>query len=541
MRNLKKIFVFLLVVVLACLSLFSVACNRDSEIDTSKVQIYVSNYNGGFGDEWLQKIKTDFESGYSDYVFEDKKGVQIIINNHKANSAELAAVSASKNEVYFLSGSYYEEAIKGNFLDITDIVTEGGENSLESKLSPELKAFFKSYNGKYYGLPRQEAVYGFVYNVDKFDEEQLYFRKNGCPSEDGYTGSYKYTNLAGERSTGPNGEYGDYDDGLPATYEELFQLFVHMNDKGITPMTWTGWYYLSYLSWLLQAIAYDYEGAENLTNYYNLQGEITTYVESIIEKPNSLFDTLSLSSFNAANEKNKVYGTAGRYYALKVIEKIFSNEMYYDEVNAFKGTVSHTDAQYNFLDDENNIAMLVEGSWWENEAKASFELLDKDMDECRFAMMPLPKVSKEYLGAPTYSTTEISFAFINANANPDKIPLLKEFYKYCYSQERLEEFTVLTNTPISLNYSISDETMGELTHFGKSIWDIHCGTNGAKIVYTISSNQSVLAGMNSYKYTQTFKSSVNNEKTTYPFDLFRSSSVSAFDYFKGIQKYFNEN
>ena len=83
--------------------------------------------------------------------------------------------------------------------------------------------------------------------------------------------------------------------------------------------------------------------------------------------------------------------------------------------------------------------------------------------------------------------------------------------------------------------------MGELTHFGKSIWDIHCGTNGAKIVYTVSSNQSVLAGMNSYKYTQTFKSSVNNEKTTYPFDLFRSSSVSAFDYFKGIQKYFNEN
>ena len=144
MRNLKKILVLLLAVVLSSLSLFSVACNRDSEIDTSKVQIYVSNYNGGFGDEWLQKIKTDFESEYSDYVFEDKNGVQIIINNHKANSTELAAVSASKNEVYFLSGSYYEEAIKGNFLDITDIVTEGGENSLESKLSPELKAFFKS-------------------------------------------------------------------------------------------------------------------------------------------------------------------------------------------------------------------------------------------------------------------------------------------------------------------------------------------------------------------------------------------------------------
>ena len=83
---------------LACILSFSTlftgafGCNLDDGeddivIDDNKVQIYVSNYNGGVGKAWLDKIITDFESEYSNYEVEYNGktyvGVQIVPNNHK--------------------------------------------------------------------------------------------------------------------------------------------------------------------------------------------------------------------------------------------------------------------------------------------------------------------------------------------------------------------------------------------------------------------------------------------------------------------------
>ncbi len=542
MKKMNRLIALLLSVMTTSSLVFAAGCfsNPDGPtIDTTKTQLYISNYNGGYGDEWLQKLKTSFEKDYADYKLGDNVGVQVIINNNKSSHTELASVASSKNEIFYLSGSYYSEARDGKFLDITDIVTEGGENSLESRLTENQKTYFKSYNGKYYALPRQEGVYGLIYNVDMFNDNSLFFKKNDCPSEKNYSGTVGFTNEAGDRSMGPDGQYGTYDDGLPATYEDMFILFDRMYTRGVVPVTWTGWYYTTYLAWLLEAFAVDYEGVSNLSTYYNLNGKLSSYVQNITENANALFDDVVLSETTIANpsEGNKLFKTAGRYYALKVLEKILSEDKYYDSDVAFKATVSHTDAQYNFLNDNSgkSIAMLVEGSWWETEASSSFKLLGKNKSDCRYAFLPTPKVSTDYLGKTTYTEQQNTFAFINAYIDESKIDLAKAFLKYSYSLDALREYTVTTGTPIAMKYDLTDEQYNSLSYFGKSVWKIHDGTNGT-VVYQASGSPTFYGNHQTLQYSATFAAG----KSVTPFDSFRKKDTTALKYFNGVSDYFSK-
>ena len=43
------------------------------------------------------------------------------------------------------------------------------------------KDFFKTKEGKYYGLPHYEGVYGLTYDADLFDEQSWYFDADGNP------------------------------------------------------------------------------------------------------------------------------------------------------------------------------------------------------------------------------------------------------------------------------------------------------------------------------------------------------------------------
>ncbi|MFR6640365.1 MAG: hypothetical protein ACLUSP_02660 [Christensenellales bacterium] len=68
---LKKI----LSLVMAMMMVVSVAaCGREGEdnveIDANKTQLYVANYDSGFGSVWLDKVMERFEEDYKDYEFE---------------------------------------------------------------------------------------------------------------------------------------------------------------------------------------------------------------------------------------------------------------------------------------------------------------------------------------------------------------------------------------------------------------------------------------------------------------------------------------
>lgn len=519
------------------------------EINADMTQLYVSNYNGGFGDAWLQALKKEFEELYAERSFEsDKKGVQVIIDNHKASDSALAGVKNSRNMVYFIQGEYYPSATQGLFADITDIVVEGGDNSIESRLSAGQKAYWTAHAGKYYALPRAEAVYGLTYDIDLFEEYSLYFAKDGVPTEANWGGTYKYTAM-GEKATGPDGLYNTSDDGLPATYADLFVLFDRMAEKGVIPLTWTGWYYTYYLNWLQQAMAIDYEGYEQGSMLFSYNGTAKNLVQSIQENENTLFDTLTFKEPTTVTLENgyEMFNSAGRYYALKVMEKIMSNTKYYDYNNCFNGTVSHTDAQDNFLYssfDNKPIGLLVEGSWWLGEASSTF----KDMEvygygkkDRRFALMPLPKVDGSKLGPATYCNTEASLAFVNSNLSGEKLKLAKEFLKFAYSEKSMQDFTMYTDAALCLDYDLTDEQYENLTTFGKSLWNIHKGEGGAKVVHKTDLNPAVITQQGKLDLRGTFYTKIGGNTYNVAVDVFRKKTVTAAEFFKGISTLYSKD
>lgn len=539
MKKLTKFLAVLLGTIVACSGLFACGGGGDG-VDETKTQIYISNYNGGFGDEWLVTLGEEFAALHEETSFEPgKKGVQIMISNHKADAAQLAAIKSSDNMVYFLHGDYYSYATQGLFADITDIVTEGGENSIESRLSADQKKYYTLNGGKYYALPREEGIGCMTYDIDLFEDYGLYFAKNGCPSEEGFTNAYKYTGT-GVKSAGPDGKYNTADDGLPATYDEMFVLFDYMVNKGVIPMTWTGWYYIYYLGWIQTAMAVDYEGYADASINFGFDGTANHLVKSITANNNALFDDIEFEepmTITAANGY-EMYRSAGRYYAMKVLEKIVSKSDYYDYNNCFNSTVDHRDAQDNFLYssfDNKPIAILLEGSWWENEAIDTFKEMEAygmGRYERRLGVMPFPKVSNDEIGEATYYNTQQSMAFVNGTLTGDKLAVAKEFLKFVYQESSLRTFTTITGTTIAMNYTITDEQYNSLSHYGKQLYDIH--RNG-KIVQNFVHNADLIGSASSLEYG-TFNSLIDGKSYNVPVDEFRKDNgKTALELFKGIQ------
>mgnify|MGYP004699054353 FL=1 len=117
----------------------------NSGVDASKTQLYVRNYQGGFGNKWLYNGKDKLEAKYAGVELETgKKGVQVMITDVK-ETPDSANIQNDAYEVYFVEKVQYLYLEKQGVLeDITGIVT--GTNpydgkSIESKLTEEQKAF----------------------------------------------------------------------------------------------------------------------------------------------------------------------------------------------------------------------------------------------------------------------------------------------------------------------------------------------------------------------------------------------------------------
>ena len=111
-------------------------------------------------------------------------------------------------------------------MDITEAVTEplteyGEQGSIEDKMTTQQQNWFK-VNGSYYAIPHYEGYYGMFYDVDTFDERNLFMTDSGT-----------FTNYSG-RGKGVDGVAGTYDDGLPATYEEFLEEKQKIIESGVS-------------------------------------------------------------------------------------------------------------------------------------------------------------------------------------------------------------------------------------------------------------------------------------------------------------------
>ena len=461
---------------------------NNQDLDVSKAQLYVSNFNGGYGSEFLVKAIKRFCEMYKDTEFiSGTKGVQIWIDPHKGIDAD--SMSTSRDEVYFLENmNYYDMLTSGYLLEISDIVTEkltayGEDKSIEDKMPQVYRDYFKTSQGKYYALPHYIGGNHITYDVDLMDKNELFL------SEDG---EFNCTSVSANLSTGPDGKKGTYDDGLPATYDEFYDLCDAMSKRGVTPIGWSGMYDF-YINDFMAQLKADFEGSEAQLSY-TFDGTATKLVDSIDDSGNVTYKPATRIT---PENGYLMYRSAGSYYAYKFIEGLINGNYNYNR--SFNASVSHTDIQSIYLLSRfkqqsgigsEGMAMLVEGAWWVNEASPTFSQMgiykNASLSERRLALMPLPKATKSQVGEKqTIADKTNALCCISSYIAPEKIALAKTFLQFMETEESLRESFACTFLPRAylFDYSTIYDT---LCPYAKSVLNLYY--ENADIVLPLSSS-----------------------------------------------------
>ena len=507
--------------------------DSSSEYDPNKRYLNIGNFNGGLGYAWLEEVANNYMAEHEDVV--------IKINNDKDGFAENILTEKMEeygNDLYFINGFTYDNLVsKGLAEDVTKEVTEiieGEGRSIADKLDPSLKKIMNK-NGKYYGLPFFDAIFGTVYDVDLFDQYGFYFDAEGNIIGEGA----EKTNL----SAGPNGIAGDYDDGLPATISQWKALLQEIKAYSMTPYTWTGEYEYYRYRWLASVWA-DYEGKEAFDLNNSLNGEYTFPGDT---------EPTQITIENAYRLQEQ----PGKLFALEMAEHIIRNNYY--QKTAFDSVNTHTMAQNDFLlsveasqlsSGTQRIAMILEGGWWENEARAFADQMAKDFEnpdyafgQRKFGFMPAPKADdgSSAEGTTLISSTGNSMVFV-ASCSEQK-ELAKDFFKYAHTDESMRIFTRVTGSIRPFDYTIEESDKAQMTYYAQNMWDIYRNENTDICHVTLFDNdvftlEPSFLGQSNWWWGSTQANGAKYQDAMY--EMSEDSSLTAQAYFEGLQKTYSK-
>lgn len=474
-------------------------------VDKTKIQLNVFSYNGGVGSEWLDKVITRFEADYKDATFSNgRTGVQVVPD--KTKSDVFSNMGTNNNHVIFSEvGNYSQLVTQKSVLDISDIMDKplneltktADTKTLKSKMYDETIDFYSFSGGKIYALPHYSFFSTLTYNKQLLTDKNLYFAKDYDVNGDLDS---KFIHSAFEdKSCGPDGIYGTDDDGLPATYTELFDLFNMMKNKNVTPITWAGGEMVSsgYVNYLLNNVYLSLAGKDQARLNYTFDSKDKTI--TIVEKFEGGKAVTKEEKITADNYK-KLNSELAKYQAIKVVDTILDNALW-QSGDCDSTTTTMLSTQQNYIESYNGgtpIAMIVEGSYWYNEADNAGYIEDTknrftDFDaKNNYQILPLPRVYEgtykdvegKEVGKAVYADQADSLAVINANIAGDKelVELAKTFLAYCYTDESLKEFTETTRVTRSLKYAVD---VNKLDAWGKAVWNY---TKAADLLLPYSSN-----------------------------------------------------
>ncbi len=510
------------------------------EIDKDKSQLYVFNYNGGVGTEWLYATADAFEAKYAETSFEEgKKGVEIKVSPGKST---LGNIKGTNYDIAFSEGVNFHDFItRGEFLDITDIVTEslseitnGVETgSIEDKLVENQKYSYKAVKGGYYALPNYESWPGVTYDRKVFRDYELYFAEGGG-----------WTNVDSQKTVGPDGVRNTSDDGLPSSLEEFVTLIKRMKALNVTPILTSGAYTVM-TNKLITAIY------SNLVGYDEFMLNFS-YGEDTIAKTTDVDTSANIiTGFNSEGtpiiEKktitmsNSYYMMQdyGMYYAYEIMRTLIDEKAWSKKMT---GVLSHLDAQTEFIysDLENNpIAMYVDGCYWYNEASDAFKRSEKKYKEAAvnrdFAWMPMPvqvsgSVTEGHGRQPVLLDELRTFGFLNADLKGKPTEkLAKLFLQFCYTDEMLKLFTRTTKMFRGVKYEFTDSEYADLCKYAQSVAEIR---SRARVLYPYTDNIIDIYNqkhMNPGLYDTVIGGATENT----PYDAMKGTSVTARQYFEG--------
>ncbi len=527
--------------------------NSSKKDDPTKTKLTIFNYKAGYGDEWLLRLCDSFEKQYADYSFEPgKKGVSIVEPKGDMRTFTTAQMRESSYNIFFLENAPYYNYLDGTLEDLTSIVEGKADESDALTVGEKLDEQQVDYYGvkadgktHYYGLPSYIGNYGIIYNIDLFDKKGYYLaadRTNGV-----IIGSDKNA----KRTDGPDGKPGTADDGLPATYDEFFDLCAEISSNNDTPICWPGKHRQHHLGNLMDSLVSDYEGVEQMRLNYTFKGEAEDLV--VIENGNVKrnADGTPVTEKKEINPSNgyDIARQAGNLYGMEFIEKLMSNRRYYNN-DAFTDSFTHTDNQELFLmngtdlsETDKTTAMLVDGPWWMEESAGVFEEMaeaDEKYSEKnrRFGWMPLPKATKEKVGkGNVFSDYLNAFVCVKSGLPEGVKNAALEFVKYSCSDKMLRDFTRTTGTVKGYKYDMTTEDMKGLSEFSKSLIS---AVKNSDIVYKYSSSSFYNANITYLAYDVVYTATVKGSTYKNVIDGIREGGTTGEGYFKSFVEYFSK-
>ena len=462
----KKFQILSAIVLLSATTLAGCSGSQEQEkVDKTKAQLTISTYEGGVGKKWLENAARLFEEANKDRTDfqEGRTGIQIHIQMDRTVSGQNLENADFKRDMYFTENvDYYKLSNQRKLLDITDILQaenpEDGNKTIISKIDTNLLSYMNR-NDHYYAVPFYDCIYSLIYD-------------DGEPAYD-----------PADYGTGPNGVAGDWDDGLPKTYSQFESLMNLMANNDVIPFTYSKGISKEYTTRALVSWWSDYEGYDQTQLNFTFNGTAEHYISSFSgSTPN--ITTKAITKSNGYELRKQ----AGVYYALDFARNILTKKSKY----YLTKPSSNYDAQKVFVTNKYRggsnkpIGMLFEGTWWENEAKPSFDEVHSKYDPdatFNYGVMAIPKVDGTGTGDATFTNLNRSFGFINAKTK--NLKQAKEFFQFLHTDAQLKAFTIETNMTRGLSYSFEDSELGQLSSYAKDLMQIKQSEH-TKIVYPYS-------------------------------------------------------
>lgn len=522
--------------------------------DVARTQLYV--YNSAYTQDilWLNTMKERFEALHAqDTCWEEgKKGVQVVILHTAADFVSSPSeILEGREEIYFAFDADVRTLQKENaLLDISSLVyektTETG--SVEGKLLPSQREYYGVGEGaqkQYYALPDRFGSMGFVYNYDLFEEKGYFF------AEDGTEENPFVADTGMPISLGADGKADTWDDGLPTTYEEFFALCKHIAKDGNIPVIWGAAEYEKYFTWLTGGLAARQNGYEQTLLGYYLDGTATN-LGSI---KNGGFAEDEQNTVITQENGYELARAAGNYYALSFIEALTEKK------NGYYGNLTFTEdfartqssarkAFVEGLDGEREIAMLLDGSWWQSAYEYAMQDADDEnaddetsstplKKETRFGWMPLPKATKDAPIEDTMLDCLRSSAFIKSNVEEWKLPLAQEFLRFVYTDDALKTYEQLTGTQKAVRYGAVEADDLQSASFAQSF---AAAREAAYIVYPYLMADGLQESERFFAPCELWRAAFQlSAAHQYPVSAFVKNNTAVVDYFSGMYKYRKDN
>ena len=462
-------------------------------------------YNGGLGSDWINESIADFEEMFKDTSFEaGKMGVKILLTADKSMDELATSIStgADKADILYTSEGGVVELLNtdGILYDTTEMVTEkvynadgevtlnaagdgfevveGGE-SMYDRMHPYYQDAYNLAGTEWATnegdisfslLPYEDTVAGIVLDYDLYEE--LYNKYHNAGQIGEMTG-YKYE--------------GD-SVAMPGTWDEFFDLLSAM--RIIDAGRYSGFMYSVdyYTPSIENAVIADVDGTdEGVTDSAQYSGYrmYTTYTgtydfggELGVQKitPDNAYLLTQTDGYRQMVE-----------VAVRLFEHGSNGSENYD--NGVMNNPTYSTAQANFVMSKISptaprILAIMEGDWFENEARATFNSMgvtnaENAYGKRRFRLMPVPHATAEEVAeGKTYKVGGFSNGYpiiLNAKTlegNEAKEKVAKLWIQFTHSDSQMNVFTKWSGSVRPYLYDVTEDTESQMTPFAKSILEL---------------------------------------------------------------------